>query len=86
MQKNGYISRTQYIGKSKVQCQVNQKTFKLFEDIEKNKTDENNKEDSIKSVTEYIYSVNKTILRMQRKKRRVNDFSFNKIDRSNFPL
>lgn len=54
LQKNGYISRTQYIGKSKVQCQVKQKTFKLFEDIEKNKTDENNKEDSIKSVTEYI--------------------------------
>lgn len=42
-----------------MQCQVNQKTFKLFEDIEKNKTDENNKEDSIKSVTEYIILLTK---------------------------
>lgn len=57
MQKNRYISRTQYIGK--VQYQVNQKTFKLFEDIEKNKTDENDKDDSIKLVTGYIIQLAK---------------------------
>lgn len=57
MQKNRYISRTQYIGK--VQYQVNQKNFKLFEDIEKNKTDENDKDDSIKLVTGYIIQLAK---------------------------